>query len=229
MGRSPVWRLSSLCVPHDGFGTGDVDDCRVLDRGMDMAMWCAETDRGSVLRIPRPARATCRHGPVPIRQPLILLLGGLFILWSCTRFNSKLPFYALLLIAPAYYSVRVPNFWSGENLVNMIEKLDATRTQSLGYCFYCENLLIRKAMQQPLWGWGSWGESRPKGPDGRDMAPTDGLWIIYLAYYGCFGLFSWTTVLLLPPWLFLVRYPVQQWKTYTVGPMVVIAAFLVYI
>ena len=58
------------------------------------------------------------------------------------------------------------------------------------------------------------------------MAPTDGLWIIYLAYYGCFGLFSWTTVLLLPPWLFLVRYPVQQWKTYTVGPMVVIAALL---
>ena len=58
------------------------------------------------------------------------------------------------------------------------------------------------------------------------MVPTDGLWIIYLGYYRCFGLFSWTTVLLLPPWLFLVRYPVQQWKTYTVGPMVVIAALL---
>src|SRR5208337_359289 len=113
---------------------------------------------------------------------------------ACFRFNSKLPFYALLLIAPAYYSVRVTNFWSGDNLVNMIEKLDATRAQSLGYCFYCENLLIRKAMQQPLWKWGSWGESRPKGPDGRDMAPTDGLWIIYLGYHGCFGLFSWTTV-----------------------------------
>jgi len=40
----------------------------------------------------------CRSGGA-----LILLLGGLFVLWSCTRFNSKLPFYALLLIAPAYY------------------------------------------------------------------------------------------------------------------------------
>ena len=163
----------------------------------------------------------CRSGGA-----LILLLGGLFLLWSCTRFNSKLPFYALLLIAPAYYSVRVPNFWSGENLVNMIEKLDATRAESLGYRFYCENLLIQKAMQQPLWGWGGWGRNRVAGPDGRDMAPTDGMWIIYLGCYGCFGLFSWTTVLLLPPWLFLVRYPVQQWKTYTVGPMVVIAALL---
>jgi tetratricopeptide (TPR) repeat protein len=32
--------------------------------------------------------------------------------------------------------------------------------------------------------------------------------------------------LLLPPWLFLVRYPVQRWKTYTIGPMVVFAALL---
>jgi len=163
----------------------------------------------------------CRSGGA-----LILLLGGLFLLWSCTRFNSKLLFYALLLVAPTYYSVRVPNFWSGDNLVNMIEKLDATRAESLGYRFYCENLLIQKAMQQPLWGWGGWGRNRVAGPDGRDMAPTDGMWIIYLGFYGYFGLFSWTLVLILPPWLILVRYPVQQWKTYTVGPMVVIAALL---
>ena len=163
----------------------------------------------------------CRSGGA-----LILLLGGLFLIWSCTRFNSKLLFYALLLVAPAYYSVRMPNFWSGDDLVNIIEKLDADRAESLGYRFYCENLLIQKAMQQPLWGWGGWGRNRVVGPDGRDMAPTDGMWIIYLGCYGCFGLFSWTTVLLLPPWLFLVRYPVQQWKTYTVGPMVVIAALL---
>ena len=51
----------------------------------------------------------------------ILLLGGLFLIWSCTRFNSKLLFYALLLVAPTYYSVRIPNFWSGDDLVNIIE------------------------------------------------------------------------------------------------------------
>ena len=150
----------------------------------------------------------CRSGGA-----LILLLGGLILIWSCTRFNSKLLFYALLLAAPVYYSVRIPNFWSGDDLVNVIETLDADRAQSLGYRFYCENLLIRRAMQQPLWGWGGWGRNRVVGPDGRDMAVTDGMWIIYLGTFGCFGLFSWTTVLLLPPWLFLVRYPVRQWKT----------------
>jgi O-antigen ligase len=163
----------------------------------------------------------CRSGGA-----LSLLLGGLFVLWSCTRFNTKLPLCFLLLIAPAYYSVRVPNLWSGDNLVNLIEKLDADRAQSLGYRFYCENMLIRRAMEQPWWGWGSWGKSRVFGPNGRDMAPTDGMWIIYLGNYGCIGLFSWTIALLLPPWLFLARYPVRQWKTSTVGPLAVVATLL---
>ena len=163
----------------------------------------------------------CRSGGA-----LILLLGGLVLLWSCTRFNSKLLFYALVLVAPIYYSTRIPNLWSGDNVVNLIETLDETRAQSLGYRFQCENLLIQRAMQEPFWGWGAWGASRVTGADGRDLAATDGMWIVYLGYYGCFGLFSWTLVLILPPWLFLVRYPVQQWKTYTVGPMVAIAALL---
>ena len=47
----------------------------------------------------------CRSGGA-----LILLLGGLFLLWSCTRFNSKLLFYAMLLVAPVYYSIRNPQF-----------------------------------------------------------------------------------------------------------------------
>ena len=68
MGRIPVWRLSSLCVPHNGFGTGDVDDRRVLDRGMDLEMWRAEADRGFALWNLLPAYATCAHGPVPIRR-----------------------------------------------------------------------------------------------------------------------------------------------------------------
>jgi hypothetical protein len=163
----------------------------------------------------------CRSGGA-----LILLLGGLFVLWFCTRFNSKWLFYGLLLIAPVYYAVRIPNYWSGDSLVSLIETVDETRAQSLGYRFQCENLLIERAVQQPLWGWGGWGRNRVVGPDGRDRAVTDGIWIIYLGYYGCFGLFTWTTVLLLPPCLFLLRYPVRQWTSYTVGPMAVIAALL---
>jgi len=163
----------------------------------------------------------CRSGGA-----LFLFVGGLIVLWSSSRFRTKLFFYALLLVAPVYYSTRITNIWSGDNLVNFIETFDAVRAESLGFRFKCENLLIQRALLEPLWGWGTWGASRVTGPDGRDMAVTDGMWIIYLGFYGCFGLVSWTTALLLPPWLFVVRYPVQRWNTYTVGPMVVIAAIL---
>ena len=58
---------------------------------------------------------------------LVLLSGGLLILWLCTRFNSKLFLYALLLIPPIYYGLRIPDLWSGDNLISFVEKLDATR------------------------------------------------------------------------------------------------------
>ncbi len=153
-----------------------------------------------------------------------LLLGGLFVLWACTRFNSRLLFYALLLVAPTYYCLRIPNLWTGDNLVSAVEKLDADRAQSLGFRFGCENILIERAIQHPLWGWGGWGRSNLKDAYGRDLAATDSIWIIYFGWYGCFGLFTWTLAMLLPPWLFLGRYPVAEWKTAAVGPAAVVAA-----
>jgi hypothetical protein len=157
---------------------------------------------------------------------LTLLLSGLFVLWACTRFNSKRVFYALLLVAPFFYCLRIPNLWSGDNLVSAVEKLDAERAQSLAFRFESENLLIERAMKQPVWGWGGWGRANLKESDGRPLAVTDSIWIIYFGYYGCFGLFTWTLAMLLPPWLFLGRYPVTQWKTAAVGPAAVVAALL---
>src|SRR5208337_5356040 len=135
---------------------------------------------------------------------LVLLLAGLLILWLSTRSNSKLYLYALLLVAPTYYALRIPDLWSGQNLVSFIEEyLSPERAESLGFRFACENLLANKALRQPVWGWAGWGGNRVSGPDGRDVAPTDGMWIIYLGCYGCVGLLAWTTVMLLPTLLFI--------------------------
>ena len=157
---------------------------------------------------------------------LVLLTVGLTVLWTSTRFNSKLPLIALLLVAPLYYGVRMSGLWTGDNLVSFVEQLNAERAQSLGFRFACENVLIQKAVEQPVFGWGGWGRSRVRDENGKDWAVTDGVWIIYLGNYGCFGLFSWTSLLLLPPWLFVLRFPVQQWKTPTGGPPALVATIL---
>jgi hypothetical protein len=158
---------------------------------------------------------------------LVLLLCGLLVLWLSTRFNSKLFVAALLLIAPMYYALRIPNISSGEELVNAIETyLSPERAESLGFRFKSENKLTVRALQQPVWGWGGWGRSRITGEDGRDQAPTDGMWIIYLGTYGLVGLTTWTVVMLLPSWLFLSRYSVSEWKTPLVGPLASVAVLL---
>jgi len=159
---------------------------------------------------------------------LILLIAGLMILWLCTRFGSKLLFYTLLLVPPLYYAVRIPNYWSANELVSFIDTyIDKDRAQSLGYRIDMENLLTKKAMLQPVWGWGGWGRSRVADDrTGRDISPTDGMWIIYLGCYGCVGLLSWTTMMLLPSWLFVRRIPVRQWRDPTIAPMAALATLV---
>ncbi len=158
---------------------------------------------------------------------LVLLVAGLLILWLCTRLNSKLCLYALLLVSPTYYTLRVPNLWSGQNLVSFIEEyLSPERAQSLGFRFACEDMLADKALRRPVWGWAGWGGNRVTGPDGRDLAPTDGMWILYLGCYGCVGLLAWTTVMLLPTLLFIRRFPIRLWATPMVAPLAAMATLM---
>jgi tetratricopeptide (TPR) repeat protein len=153
-----------------------------------------------------------------------LLLTGLFVLWICTRVNSKALFYALVLLAPTYYAVRIPNLWSGSVLLELINNyLSSERAGSLAFRFMCENKLVDRALEQPVWGWGGWGRNRVYDKQGKDWTATDGMWIIYLGYHGCAGLFIWSSMMLLPPWLFLKRFPVRQWSSPTVGPFAAIA------
>ena len=51
---------------------------------------------------------------------LLLMASGLSTLWLCTRFDSKLFMWALLLVAPLYYAVRIPNYWTGADFANLV-------------------------------------------------------------------------------------------------------------
>ena len=147
------------------------------------------------------------------------MVSGLSTLWLCTRLNSKLFMWALLLVAPLYYAVRIPNYWTGEDFANLVRTyLGEERAHSFEYRLENENLLAEKAMERPAWGWGGWGRNRVFNASGRDVSVTDGMWIIYLGVYGLVGLVAWTAVLLLPSYLFLIRYPVRSWATPEVRP-----------
>jgi hypothetical protein len=137
----------------------------------------------------------------------LLLAGGLFILWFCTRFNTKVLFLALVLVAPAYYALRIPNLWSGGNLVNLIDTFySRERAGSLAIRFMCEDKLIANALGQPVWGWGGSGRALIADKYGRNAVPVDGMWIIFLGSNRLVGVLSWTVMMLLPVCLFLRRF-----------------------
>ncbi|MGC8639429.1 MAG: tetratricopeptide repeat protein [Isosphaeraceae bacterium] len=159
---------------------------------------------------------------------LVLLFAGLTVLAVGARFRTRLSLCALLLVPPLYYSVRIPNLWSGTELTNFIStNFNEERGRSLAFRFEQENKLVARAMLGPVWGWGGWGRSRVRNDrTGRDDAPTDGMWIIYLGINGCTGLLSWTTMLLLPSWLFTLRFSARQWRDPTIAPLAALATLL---
>ena len=158
---------------------------------------------------------------------LLLMISGFCVLWLCTRFNSKFLMWALLLVTPLYYAVRIPNYWTGEEFADLIRTyLSEERAHRFNIGWRMRICSPRRPWNGPS-GVGEVGDgNRVYDESGRDVSITDGMWVIHLGVHGLVGLISWTTVLLLPSYLFLFRYPVRSWATPEVAPLAVLATLL---
>lgn len=73
-------------------------------------------------------------------------------------------------------------------IANVAAQIDNGRAASLAARLQNEDLLLEKAQQKPLFGWGRWGgRSRVYDENGRDISVTDGTWIIFIGSYGWIG------------------------------------------
>lgn len=142
---------------------------------------------------------------------LILLgVGGLaLVLTRVTR--SKLPILVVALVPLLYTSVRSADLWEGEGLVPVLEQLHAKRAKSVAFRLRNESLLVEKAMQKPVFGWGGWGRYRIYDADGRDISITDGLWVIRLGKTGFIGLAACVLAFLLPVLVYARVVPISAW------------------
>jgi hypothetical protein len=146
--------------------------------------------------------------------PTVLAGVGVGLMWLTRLTSKRIGLFVLLAIPPAYCVVRLTGVWDGNELVQIsAESVDEDRSQSLGFRFEQENLLISRALDRPVFGWGGWGRNRVKDQDGKDMSVTDGLWIIYMGSYGIVGLMAYGAMVLLP----VVRYarllPATSWTS----------------
>jgi tetratricopeptide (TPR) repeat protein len=155
---------------------------------------------------------------------MVLCLAGFCALWVCWRTKTKWVMWGLLFTAPIYCAVRIGDLWSGSHAVSLARRfLNEDRAHSLEYRLVNEDLLIAKALQRPIFGWGGWGRNLVYNDDGRQLAEGDGLWIVTFGLYGYVGLVLMTVVLLLPAMLFLRRFRVELWDQPGLAPAAAIA------
>jgi len=154
-----------------------------------------------------------------------LMFLGLIALFTSSRLKTALLIWLMLLIPPAYISTRATGYWDGQNAIDLIsEKFSADRSASLAFRLDNENILVEKALERPIWGWGGWGRSRVYDPDtGEDLSTTDGFWIITLGSRGFIGLISVCLILFQPMFLFILKNHPKTWTRPEIAPSAVIA------
>lgn len=122
---------------------------------------------------------------------------ALLLLPFALLFGMRVRFLMAALIAGTillYPGLRGAGLVPVEQAVSIAAAIDPVRSRSLNYRFANEDILLEKANQRPLFGWGGWGRSRVFDSNGQDISTTDGMWIIivgergWLGYLARFGL-----------------------------------------
>ena len=127
----------------------------------------------------------------------VLLLAAAVLIGVLTLYPKPLFFLIPVLLVSSFIGLRVSGIFTGRAFVAIAESyLGEERAQSLEFRLDNEDLLLTKAKEQWVFGWGGWGRNRVYDDEGRDLTVTDGLWIIELGTHGTVGLVSLFGVLL---------------------------------
>jgi hypothetical protein len=146
----------------------------------------------------------------------ILLLGlGLLCLVLATRNRAAFPVLALVLIPPAYVTLRQGLRWDGHELVAVAESVfGRSRAVSLNVRIESEVFLRDKILERPWFGYEDFKEFT--GNRGRETEESpvlvDSRWLLYLGLYGVFALVGLWSMQLLPPFLLWRKLPPAYWS-----------------
>ena len=203
-----------------------------------VAFWLWATGAVRELRVPRIDPRLLGGAVVTVlvvttllcRSSGSLALGavGFAVLASARLLRGPWLLWVLLGAAPLYVATRSSGTWDGQEVVEFSRKyFDEDRAASFEFRLQNEDMLVGKALERPLVGWGGWGRSRIYDTYGNDLSVTDGLWVITLGERGFLGLTALGLVILLPVARFLVLHGGAPWRGSEYGFAAVLAVVLV--
>lgn len=127
----------------------------------------------------------------------ILASVGWGAILASRKLGVALPQVFLIAAIAIFLPLRITGVLVGTDAVDWLRtNVSAERAQSLEFRLDNEDVLIEKAMQKPVFGWGGWGRNRVYDSQGKDLSVTDGLWIIQLGTHGLVGLGALFSLLL---------------------------------
>jgi len=104
---------------------------------------------------------------------------------------------AVMLLVCAYPALRTQQLIPVEKILGAAKSVSEQRADSFATRLRNEHILIAKANEKPMFGWGAWGRNRVyDSAYGKDVTITDGGWIIvfgmngWAGYLGLFGMFA---------------------------------------
>jgi hypothetical protein len=94
----------------------------------------------------------------------------------------------LVTVSLAYPLLRSLDLVPTSLAVEVAALVSQDRAQSLEFRFKNEDMLLKRAFERPMFGWGRYGRSRVYDSEtGRDLSTTDGQWIIDIGEFGLLG------------------------------------------
>ncbi|SHH54368.1 hypothetical protein [Cognatishimia maritima] len=120
----------------------------------------------------------------PVLYAMVLIALVVFANWKIQARVALL----LAVLTLAYPLAKLVDIVPEEQILAAATSVSAERANSLQFRFDNENLLFERAMEKPLFGWGSWGRNHLHDPiDGTIRTVTDGRWIIAVGVFGWIG------------------------------------------
>lgn len=192
--------------------------------------------------------ALFRHLKEPVR--FAYLAGGIWIL--LVLFISRnlgaailaILFVPMVFLAPRFLQVRVaaacaalllvyPFVWQSQILpidafMEFVTSISGARAQSLQTRLDNEAMLLARALEKPLFGWGAWGRWRVFNESGQDLTISDGIWIITLGERGWAGYLAFFGIITLPLFFLVRAVRIKERSHVVIGMALITAANLIY-
>ena len=165
-----------------------------------VGMWRA--GRRSIFGIPMAALVAFLFVMLVLCKAAAALIYGAvgFLVVSYLSVKNQLRVCVLLaLIVVSYPATRLAGVFPTDTLLSVARSLGQDRADSLQFRFDNEDILLIKAEERPIFGWGGFGRERVYDSEtGKDIVIQDGHWIPLFGRHGAIG-FACYYILLLAP------------------------------